>query len=111
MDLPDYVIPPPAMPAAGTEVVWFDTGDGGMLSHTGVIGTVLFDQEVTLYVRKASAGGELFVANGGSGEVLPPNVPREITVRLAGGRTQIALKPTVDCTVWHVDARLTSRPL
>lgn len=113
--LPDYIVPPPAMPGANVEAIWIDTKDGGYTSRSGLLGTVKFDQAVTLYVRKASLGaadGDLIIVNnGGAGDVLPANIPHEIKVYFGGARTQVALKPADTCAVWHVDGRITSRPV
>ncbi len=122
MSAPDEVITPPANPGANSQVVWFDTknhdfgsGRPGCLDRSGFLGSIRFDQAVTLSIKKGPFGvadADLVVANNdGAADVMPANETHEVKAYFGGGRTQIVLTTVTACTVWHVDGRLTSRPV
>jgi hypothetical protein len=106
----DYFIPEPQNPGApNTDAIWFDTGDGGYASYQGVLGDLLFDQAVTLFVETAPIGGALQVMNGaGAGEVIPASTPTPVKVEFLGARTRLRLRTgATPPSVWHVNGRVT----
>jgi len=112
--LPSYSIPQPENPITD-ECVWWDTGDGGMPNRTGLVGTVKFDKDVTLYVKQAPIGGTdddlVVVNNDGNGDILPANQTHTVKVYFSGGRTQVVLAPSAECNDWFVNGSVTSRPV
>jgi hypothetical protein len=101
----DQLIAAPANPATiNTDVSWYDTGESGPIEHAGVVGEVLFNQDVTLFVETAPKSGTLRVVKS---QVISANTPTEVAVAFRGGRTKLRLRTTGTApTVWHVNGRV-----
>ena len=108
---PDVPVAPPAKPTQpGQTVVWFDTGDGGtFLRHGGLIGVVVFDEDVHLVVKRAPLNTGDAGLRVMSDETVTANTVRDVAVPFVGARTRVEIVTQSECDVWHVDGRITTR--
>jgi len=109
----DLLIAQPANPGANSEVTWINTEDGTYQEFAGLLGDLLFDQDVTVLVQTWADGGTPRTMNGGGdGEVIPASTPTPIRVGFLGANTQVKIATGDDApTVWHANGRLTRGPL
>ena len=110
----DIYIAAPPIPAANTSAVWLDTSDGTFKDFEGLVGDLVFDQEVTVLIKTApepSGGGApdfQVMNNGGDGDVIAANTPTEVRIAFLGPNTRVEIAIGDDVpSLWHVNGRVT----